>query len=251
MRIVFLDVAYRQYDFKSELISIRTALESLSKYIDMSVMDLDDYLLNYGLIVNLENSNKLHNSLISYGSDKGASNNFPMLYSSIIDNLTARVPSIKILEVGLGTNNVDIESNMGTFGNPGASVRAFRDYVRSTDQIFGADIDERILFSEPRIKTMHVDQLNIKSLVNIADTLGEIDLIIDDGLHILESNLNTVFALLPNIRIGGFYVVEDIANHPENIISWHLLSNNLKKQGFTSEIVHITGSIIFVMKREK
>jgi len=94
VRIVFKDVAYRQYDFKSELISIRRAIESLRKFIDVSELELDDFLENQRLIVNLENSSKLHNSLVLYGSDKGGSDNFPRLYSSIIDNMSSRAASI-------------------------------------------------------------------------------------------------------------------------------------------------------------
>ena len=52
---------------------------------------------------------------------------------------------------------------MGPKGKPGASVRAFRDYFTKA-QIFGADIDSEILFSEKRIKTYEVDQCSIDSM---------------------------------------------------------------------------------------
>ena len=36
----------------------------------------------------------------------------------------------KILEIGLGTDDEKIISNMGRYGKPGASVRAFRDFLK-------------------------------------------------------------------------------------------------------------------------
>ncbi|MDB9839765.1 hypothetical protein OAC57_05685 [Planktomarina temperata] len=68
----------------------------------------------------------------------------------------------KIFEIGLGTNNVDIVSAMGTEGKPGASPRAFRDFWPEA-QLIGADFDARILFSEDRIETYFVDQTKPKT----------------------------------------------------------------------------------------
>ena len=43
--------------------------------------------------------------------------------------------------------------------NPGASLRAWRDYFVKAD-IYGADIDKKILFNENKIKNFYVDQEN-------------------------------------------------------------------------------------------
>ena len=75
---------------------------------------------------------------------------------------------MNILEIGLGTNNVDVVSNMGRDGIPGASLRAFRDYLINS-KIYGADIDKSILFSEERIETYFVDQTNDTSFENFDD----------------------------------------------------------------------------------
>ena len=63
-----------------------------------------------------------------------------------------------IFEIGLGSINTKIVSNMGKFGKPGASLRAFRDFCPNAI-IYGADIDQSILFKEERIKTL-VEQIN-------------------------------------------------------------------------------------------
>ena len=62
-----------------------------------------------------------------------------------------RLNNLNIFEVGLGTNNVDVPSNMGKDGKPGASLRAWRDYFPN------ADIDTRILFKEDKIQTFYTN----------------------------------------------------------------------------------------------
>jgi hypothetical protein len=100
---------------------------------------------------------------------------------------------------------------MGTGGKPGASLRAFRDmYQKAT--IFGADIDKRILFSEERITTYFVDQTNMATLNELKNQFANItfDLIIDDGLHNSQANLNTTNFALGLLKPDGVFVIEDI-----------------------------------------
>jgi hypothetical protein len=83
--IAFKDVAYRQYDYKSELFSIRRASEAINKTIDYSITNLEDFLKNFDLAYNEQTSLNLRNLLIKFGSDKGNSSTLPNLYSAIID----------------------------------------------------------------------------------------------------------------------------------------------------------------------
>jgi hypothetical protein len=84
---------------------------------------------------------------------------------------------------GMGTNNSDLVSTMGRRGIPGASLRAFRDYL-PTSSIFGADIDSDIMFSEERIRTTFVDGYNLTSYDDLYESFGSqpFDLIIDGEL---------------------------------------------------------------------
>jgi hypothetical protein len=79
-------------------------------------------------------------------------------------------------------------------------------------QVFGADIDRRILFDEDRIRTYYVDQTRFSSFdelySNLAD--GMFDLVIDDGLHSPNANIATMLFALKILRPSGFFVVEDI-----------------------------------------
>ena len=54
------------------------------------------------------------------------------------------------------------------------------------------------------------DQTDVKRLQEVADRYGPFDLAIDDGSHVTDHQAITMRALLPHVRPGGFYVVEDI-----------------------------------------
>jgi hypothetical protein len=109
-----------------------------------------------------------------YGSDKGSmiddikyetyngyAHNYTKIYSLLFSPL--KMEKINILEVGLGTNNTSIPSNMGELGKPGASLRVWKDYFNNAS-IYGADVDKDILFQEDRITTGYMDQLDKNSI---------------------------------------------------------------------------------------
>ena len=86
-----------------------------------------------------------------HGSDKSSRHNYHLLYAPLL--APRRRNRLHLLEIGIGTNNPDVVSTMGASGKPGASLRAFRDFCPQA-QVFGADIDRRILFEEDRIRTL-------------------------------------------------------------------------------------------------
>lgn len=152
---------------------------------------------------------ELCNLFNEYGSDKSTTHNYYLIYAYILENSYQK--SLNILEIGLGTNNLDVLSNMGAEGKPGASLRAFRDACPHSS-IYGADVDKRILFEEDRIKTFYIDQTNPETFVSLKNILINIqfDLIIDDGLHNSEANINTINFALPLLSDDGVLIIEDI-----------------------------------------
>jgi SAM-dependent methyltransferase len=142
-----------------------------------------------------------------------------------------------ILEVGIGTNNTDVLSSMGPLGTPGASLRGWRDFFPNA-QVIGADIDSRILFEEERIRTFHVDQQNSVSVKEMWDRCGdiELDIIVDDGLHIFQANECFFKESFSHLRKGGVYVIEDIVIR-EDIIA--LYQKLLMEQECTSLIFEL------------
>ncbi len=150
---------------------------------------------------------ELANLFRLYGSDKAGKHDYYWLYGKLLKN---RKEIKKILEIGLGTNNLDVVSNMGKEGKPGASLRAFRDFCTNAE-IYGADIDKRILFIEDRIKTFELDQTKLNTFNKVSKLIGgDFDLIIDDGLHEPLANINSLNFALKHIKKNGWIVIEDI-----------------------------------------
>ncbi len=181
--------------------------------------------------------------LDKYGSDKANRHNYHHLYGGIL-----RDPqSIQnIFEIGLGTNNTDVVSNMGPYGRPGASLRAFRDYCPNAF-VYGADVDKGVLFHDERIKTFFVDQTNPSTFDDLLSKLpNKFDLVIDDGLHSPDANISSLEFGLKIVKIGGWVVIEDIGS--EAITFWQvvsaLLPNNYEPYIFSAD-----GAIVFAVKR--
>jgi hypothetical protein len=165
-------------------------------------------------------SNELDDLCEKYGTDKGYTSLTKHPYSWIPHNYSAyysqifsayRLENINVFECGIGTNNPNLPSNMTENGKPGASLRVWREYFPNA-LIFGADIDNEILFQEDRITTDYMDQLNMKSIDLYFEKLGDIkfDIMIDDGLHTFESSLNLFERSINYLSDTGIYVIEDV-----------------------------------------
>jgi hypothetical protein len=164
----------------------------------------------------------------AYGSDKGGFNkdhNFSDYYSTIFFD---KKESFKnILEVGLGTNNINVPSNMGLEGKPLASLRAWRDYFLNAN-IYGADIDRKILKDEDRIKTYYVDQTNPSSILELFKNIGDIsfDIIIDDGLHEYNANICLFENSFKFLKKKGIYLIEDVFLKDKNKFFQYFKNSN-------------------------
>jgi SAM-dependent methyltransferase len=178
-----------------------------------------------------------------FGSDKSTGRNYHHLYGEILkhkDDISC------VLEIGLGTNNTDVVSNMGTQGVPGASLRAFREFLPNATLI-GADIDERILFQEDRIRTYLVDQTDLASLDSLGRNIPDcIDLIVDDGLHAPNANLAVLSFGLGRLKDGGWLVIEDIAERA--VPFWDVVAA-LLPDTFPSLLLRAEGALVFAVQR--
>jgi SAM-dependent methyltransferase len=150
------------------------------------------------------------------GSDKGSIDittswhNYTTFYYSIFKDI--RQKKLRIFELGLGTNNVNIPSNMGPNGRPGASLYGWAEFFPNSD-IFGADIDTQILFKKDRIKTFYCDQTNpylIQYMWNQPELKENFDIIIEDGLHVFEASVCFFENSIRKLNPGGYFIIEDI-----------------------------------------
>jgi len=179
----------------------------------------------------------------TYGSDKATDHNYHYVYGAILRH---RESITTLLEIGLGSNNEDVVSNMGRLGKPGASLRAFRDFLPNA-QLYGADIDRRVLFQDDRIRTFFVDQTNLASFEALRSKVEKnLDLIIDDGLHSPNANIATLIFALDQLRVRGWLVIEDIKESALPV--WKVVAA-LLPTAYQARLIRTKAAIVFAVER--
>ena len=195
--------------FSKNLSSIHNFFEKFE------IINLDSLHINHSF------NEKIKQMFEKHGSDK-SKHGYHLLYSNIFERLPIN-PTI--LEIGLGTTNSLIPSNMGEKGIPGASLFALSE-IYPNSEIFGADIDINILMNFNNVKSFYLDQNNFKTYNNKLIEGKEFDLIIDDGLHMQSANLNTLRFALERLKPGGILVIEDISSSALN--TWNIVRGLLR-----------------------
>jgi SAM-dependent methyltransferase len=142
-------------------------------------------------------------------SDKGNGwHNYTKAYHQIFKGINVNA----IFELGIGSIDLSITSNMGVNGVPGASLRGWRRYFTSA-HIFAADIDPKALINEERINSYICDQTQVSSIKKLwghESLPAQFDIMIDDGLHEFHANVIFFENSIHKLKKGGIYVVEDI-----------------------------------------
>jgi hypothetical protein len=153
-----------------------------------------------------------------HGSDKGnATNTGHHNYTTYYHKLFAPIANLplRVFELGLGTNNVNVPSNMGANGKPGASLRGWKEFFPNAS-ICGADIDSGILFEEDRISTIYCDQTSPSSIAELWSqdkNRDQFDILIEDGLHEFHANKCFFENSFHMVKKGGVYIIEDVIVH--------------------------------------
>ena len=156
-----------------------------------------------------------------------------------------------VFECGLGTNNTDLQNNMKVDRIPGASLRVWKDYFKNA-QIYGADIDKDILFQEDRIKTHYVDQLNTPSIEAMWKKIGmqNFDIIIDDGLHTTDANINLFRNSFNKLKKNGIYIIEDVSILELNNTIKKLNNSNLELVVLKKKSIKYQNSNLLIIRND-
>jgi hypothetical protein len=179
--------------------------------------------------------------LAACGSDKSTNHDYHRLYAHILGPRCDE--PLHVFEVGLGSNNTDVVGAMGSDAKVGASLRAWRSFLPRA-QVFGADIDRRILFEEDRIKTFYVDQTSPATFETI--DVPPLDLLIDDGLHCTHTNLATLAWGLTKLAPRGWIVIEDI--RASSLDVWHLAARLLSPVRYRSILIDARWGYLFAVE---
>jgi hypothetical protein len=182
------------------------------------------------------------------GSDKSTKHDYHRIYQPILNLLLNSNAIVNVTEIGIGTNNFDTLSNMGGTGTPGASLRSFRDFSICI-HVNGADVDKKILFTDDRIYTYFVNQLQPATIAELVEITGP-NLLIDDGLHAFRPNLNVLneFITYSKNKENNWLIIEDLGFDESLCNCWLSILLSLEVQlNFRSWLVRSRNSYVAVI----
>jgi hypothetical protein len=133
------------------------------------------------------------------GSDKWGTHYYTQHYQRHFAPLRDRC--LTVLELGIGG-----------FGDPaagGGSLRMWKRLFRRA-MIYGVDIFDKSGVDEQRIRTVQGDFADPAFLAGLAERIGPVDVIIDDGSHHNPDVLTAFEVLYPHLAPDGLYVIEDL-----------------------------------------
>ena len=93
----------------------------------------------------------------------------------------------------------------------GGSLQMWKDYFGQNAKIYGVDINYTCKeLEEENIEIFIGDQENRGFLESLTVKIPRIDILIDDGGHRMEQQINTFEVLFPHISKNGIYLCEDL-----------------------------------------
>ncbi len=141
-----------------------------------------------------------------YGADKFYSHSYIGLYDELFADRDIR----KVLEIGIGFE--DLMTPFVPFYTHGASLHMWAEYWPEA-KIYACDIREDTLINDGRIHSMVCDQSDSKSVRRMLAEFGsDFDIVIDDGSHQLEDQVISARVIVPELKEGALYVIEDVGN---------------------------------------
>ena len=91
----------------------------------------------------------------------------------------------------------------------GESLRMWAEWLPNAD-IYAIDVQPGTLINAGRIRSFLCDQADGQQLAALAGVMGPLDFVVDDGSHVPDHQIASANALMPFLRRGGVYVIEDV-----------------------------------------
>jgi hypothetical protein len=141
-----------------------------------------------------------------YVTDKYSIHRYTPVYFKMFEPI--RHKPIVLLEIGIGRDK-------GPPANPtmrrAASLYMWEEFFPNA-KIIGLDSDKVILINRDRISSYYANQNDPKTLVAAVTAAGkpEVDILIDDGSHDPGNQISSCLTLMPFVKPGGVYIIEDI-----------------------------------------
>lgn len=139
-----------------------------------------------------------------YGTDKGTqhyeAHNYTPIYEKYLEQYRDR--AVKFMEIGVNDPRF-----------PGASLKMWSEFFTNKNtKIYGVDINppkELFLAEGGRINLLLADQSRPEQLAELVAYYGAWDVVLDDGLHTFECQINSFFTIFPWMNRKGLYFIED------------------------------------------
>ncbi|KAF0206974.1 MAG: hypothetical protein FD139_3631 [Methylocystaceae bacterium] len=133
---------------------------------------------------------------LEFGTDK-----YPncRVYERYFEEFKER--STNLFEIGVGGYDKPEEG--------GGSLRMWKKYFKY-GKVYALDFYDKSSHAENGITIYRGSQDDEVLLNKIADDMGRLDIILDDGSHICEHVIKSFEILFPRLNEGGIYIVEDI-----------------------------------------
>ena len=93
----------------------------------------------------------------------------------------------------------------------GGSLQMWKSYLGPEAQIWGVDIDERCkALEEDQIAIRIGDQSDRSFLRKLVSEMPEIDIVLDDGGHMMQQQIRSFEEIYPHVAKTGVYLCEDV-----------------------------------------
>lgn len=111
----------------------------------------------------------------------------------------------------------------------GGSLDMWSKYLGDHARVIGIDVDPacaKLNFNRPNINVVIGDQSNPTFWDNFFQQVGSVDIVIDDGGHFMDQQIQTFEKAFPKINLGGVYICEDC-----HTSYWDSYSGGLQRPG--------------------
>ena len=139
------------------------------------------------------------------GTDKASHHHdFLRFYEGFLGPL--RSQDVSVLEIGVCK---------------GSSLAMWAEYFRR-GRIVAIDIEPTAKqFETERARVEVADQSNVADLVRVATRYGPFDLVLDDGSHFWDHQITSFRYLLPFVKPGRFYILEDLDTSYDSHVDYY------------------------------
>lgn len=156
----------------------------------------------------------------------------------------------------------------------GGSLQMWKEYFGPKSKIYGVDVNPACKqFEQENVQIFIGDQEDRNFLQGVANSIPKIDILLDDGGHTMNQQINTFEVLFPHIDEYGVYMCEDMhtsywpsfgggykkndtfieysKNFIDYINAWHSESKKLEVNEFTKSAysLHYYDSVLVIEKK--